>query len=72
MFISSASSFRVRNDLNLQKDDILESIFIETCLKENDKIIIRTIYRPDLTTILMTLKQILKLFFLIKKTRPVY
>ena len=47
MFICSAFTYRVRNDLNLQKDDILESIFIETCRKENDKIIIGTIYsRP--------------------------
>ena len=32
--------------MNLQKDDILESIFIETCLEENEKIIIGTIYKP--------------------------
>ena len=45
-YISSALKFRVRYDLNLQKDDILESIFLETCLEENEKIKIGTIYKP--------------------------
>ena len=55
MFIPSALTYRVRNDLNLQKDDIIESIFIETYLKENDKIITDRNDHPRI--ILMTLKQ---------------
>lgn len=46
MFISSALKFRDPNYLNLQKDDIPESIFIETCLEENEKIIVGTVYKP--------------------------
>ena len=46
MFISSVINFHVRNDLNLQRDSVLESIFIETSLRKNEKIIIGTIYRP--------------------------
>ena len=38
MFISSVINFHVRNDLNLQRDGVLESIFVETS-------IIGTIYR---------------------------
>ena len=46
--------------MNLQRDGVLESIFIETSLRKNEKIIIGTIYRPpnsnefeaDLKTIL--------------------
>ena len=45
MFISSVISFHVRKDLNLQRDGVLESFFIETCLRKNEKIIIGTIYR---------------------------
>ena len=46
MFISSVINFHVRNDLNLQRDGVLESIFVETSLRKNEKIIIGTIYRP--------------------------
>ena len=46
MFISSVINFHVRNDLNLQRDSVLESIFVETSLRKNEKIIIGTIYRP--------------------------
>ena len=46
MFISSVINFHVRNDLNLQRDGVLESIFIQTSLRKNEKIIIGTIYRP--------------------------
>ena len=46
MFISSVISFHIRNDLNLQRDGLLESFFIETCLRKNEKIIIGIIYRP--------------------------
>ena len=46
MFISSVIN-HVRNYLNLQRDGVLESfLFIETCLRKNEKIIIGTIYRP--------------------------
>ena len=37
MFISSVINFHVRNDLNLQRDGVLESIFVETSLKKNEK-----------------------------------
>ena len=40
MFISSVINFHVRNDLNLQRDGVLE-----TSLRKNEKIIIGTIYR---------------------------
>ena len=46
MFISSVINFHVRNDLNLQRDGVLESIFVKTSLRKNEKIIIGTIYRP--------------------------
>ena len=46
MFISSSISYSVRSDLNLFKEDILESISIETCLEGKDKTIIGTIYKP--------------------------
>ena len=38
--------YTVRNDLNFQKDNVLESIFIETHINDNDKIVMETIYRP--------------------------
>ena len=46
MFISSVINFHVRNDLNLQRDGVLESIFFQTSLRKNEKIILGTIYRP--------------------------
>ena len=38
--------YTVRNDLNFQKDNALESIFIETHINDNDKIVMETIHRP--------------------------
>lgn len=34
IFISSVINFYVRNDLNLQRDGVLESIFVETSLRK--------------------------------------
>ena len=46
MFISSSINYSVRTDLNVFKEDILESIFIEASKEGKDKIIIGTIYKP--------------------------
>ena len=46
MFISSSINYSARADLNLFKEDILESIFIEASIGEKEKIIIGTIYKP--------------------------
>ena len=46
MFISSSINYSVRNDLNLLKEDVFESIFVEARLNTNDNIIIGTIYKP--------------------------
>ena len=45
MFISTNIKYKVRQDLNLFSEDILESIFIETSINGKNTII-GTIYRP--------------------------